>query len=1411
MVSQLTTGMARRLGRSSGRRVQLATHWTAYMEYLAALVRGLGAMDLPGLGRVPLESTYVAQRLRPWSEASATANGSPPVALQDILTDHHRVLLVGPAGTGKSALLRWHAVELARQAQHAGRRLLLTDSGGPLLPLYVPLAQAAGDEPLGSILQPLRQAGFEAEAAAEFVSAHLDAGQALLLFDDLDTWSRDDRRSAAQRINQLLADRPDNRVIVATRDMADRDWLPGFQIFEVVGIDPSQIETLAGRWGYGAVANTSGFLQVVERSPLVRSLVSRPGWLAASLAGVAGQPGPIRAFDIVAGFVQHLDPSDPQPWEALALRLHEAGSTVGDAAHVPSDRRGSGLLQWLSATEFRFVHLAVQAFFAAGAAAPADLTARAADPWWEPVIALAAGHLPDPRPLVAGLLSDGHAALAGLVLAECRPMDPTVRGNVVVAILTGMGFADRDTDRQAAISLAGLVGVESVGHTGLVAPALAAMADDDVSVRRAAAFALGRIGDPSAIAPLLTSLGDADAEVRAGAADALAAFGERTVQPLVRQLSVPNENVRQAALLALAQQGERAVPALVPLLEGPSSTGRSEAAEALARIGAPAVPALIRLLKSALHEGTRNDAQVAGAAEALVRIGRPAASALIPVYAEAGPAARPTLLNILLTMGPPAVEALAETATTAQDPFSATGAALLGEMPAAGPTAANALLVALGDSRFEVRWEARRALRRLGAAATDVLVAALDGSDPQLRWEIAQILLELPNPPLAELTQVLAEALGAADVGDRRRAVKALGQLSGPAVQSALVKALDDSDALVRRSAVNQLGLLNDQAAVAPLVARWAVEDDVDTGRAILDNLVELAPKAAVPVLIDALAADRAELNRAAADLLIDVGEPAVVPLIGALNSRPEALDLEDALRVLDRAGAGARPGARTPANLARTYFRMLVEPLDVEELVYLASAIEWWPPALELHRTFDAARQFLEYASLGGIGTAEAALEWVDEVKDWLRPSAPKALRQLRTISQAVQYYNRGATRRSKEKGLLAAADRLNTLRAMVPELGEPHARVFLAVADHWNSLINDAIRELQGQADLDLEIRTEHVRIRDVETAAVLVFELVNRGEGLASNVQLAFLSSSDGLAVESASTHYLPPLGQGDRIATEFTVRRQGAGVVPLTMEVKYDDPQSEGQVKRFAREVRFFVEDAQYRDIGTSPYIAGPPVKTPEMFYGRKSTFSWIQENLSGTYQDNVLVLYGERRTGKTSVLYQLQYHLPDTYAFVLIDLQSIAYGLGSTSDLLYAMARKAINGLRRLGFDLPRPEREDFAEHPIEQFEMLGETIGEMASERHGHAVVMLDEFDLLIEAVETSSVSPYVFDCIRGLMQHQDGLSFIFAGAHKLTRHAEEPALDPVQHGPAAPCQLPGPRGCRAPHPRAGDRRSVVR
>lgn len=96
--------------------------------------------------------------------------------------------------------------------------------------------------------------------------------------------------------------------------------------------------------------------------------------------------------------------------------------------------------------------------------------------------------------------------------------------------------------------------------------------------------------------------------------------------------------------------------------------------------------------------------------------------------------------------------------------------------------------------------------------------------------------------------------------------------------------------------------------------------------------------------------------------------------------------------------------------------------------------------------------------------------------------------------------------------------------------------------------------------------------------------------------------------------------------------------------------------------------------------TNPYIAGNPITGTEMFFGREDVFRFVRETLVGRYQDNPIVLYGGRRTGKTSVLYQMDRHLDPRYVPVFVDLQSISLeGLG---EMLWGIARQAARALRR---------------------------------------------------------------------------------------------------------------------------------
>ncbi len=183
---------------------------------------------------------------------------------------------------------------------------------------------------------------------------------------------------------------------------------------------------------------------------------------------------------------------------------------------------------------------------------------------------------------------------------------------------------------------------------------------------------------------------------------------------------------------------------------------------------------------------------------------------------------------------------------------------------------------------------------------------------------------------------------------------------------------------------------------------------------------------------------------------------------------------------------------------------------------------------------------------------------------------------------------------------------------------------------------------------------------------------------------------------------------------------------------------------------------------------NPYIAGSPVKDAAMFFGREDVYAWLRQHLRGVYQDNAIVLYGERRSGKTSILYQMKERLGDDhYLPILLDLQGM--GLAGLDGFLWEVARKIVLSLREVEGVPPlnRPARQDFETNPRYQFEEqflppVIEAIGQRS------ILLMFDEANRLTEKTEAGDLPPDIFDYLRSLMQQTNHLTFLFALGNRI-------------------------------------------
>ncbi len=145
---------------------------------------------------------------------------------------------------------------------------------------------------------------------------------------------------------------------------------------------------------------------------------------------------------------------------------------------------------------------------------------------------------------------------------------------------------------------------------------------EDYTLRRIAAYILGKIGDPASVDVLVEALGDDNPDVRKSSAQALNRIGEPSIEGLIRSLGNISKDVRASAVWAISKMGDIVVDPLIQALHSEVKDVRASAVWALSNLGKPAIKPLIDLIGSD-DKNTRESA-----IWCLSKIGRPAVKEL---------------------------------------------------------------------------------------------------------------------------------------------------------------------------------------------------------------------------------------------------------------------------------------------------------------------------------------------------------------------------------------------------------------------------------------------------------------------------------------------------------------------------------------------------------------------------------------------------------------------------------------------------------------------------------------------------------------------------------------------------------------------------------------------------------------
>lgn len=181
---------------------------------------------------------------------------------------------------------------------------------------------------------------------------------------------------------------------------------------------------------------------------------------------------------------------------------------------------------------------------------------------------------------------------------------------------------------------------------------------------------------------------------------------------------------------------------------------------------------------------------------------------------------------------------------------------------------------------------------------------------------------------------------------------------------------------------------------------------------------------------------------------------------------------------------------------------------------------------------------------------------------------------------------------------------------------------------------------------------------------------------------------------------------------------------------------------------------------------NPYVVGVPLTAEqEVFVGRSDISAQIAQSLLGPHA-HPLLLYGQRRMGKTSLLNCLGHFLPNHVVPLFVDLQGPASYANDSAGFLLTMSRAMVDSAHRYrGFRLPLLEPASLEKNPFDGFDRWLGTIEETFDDRI--LVLALDELESFEMSLQNQRFDgTAVLALLRYTIQHRRRFRILAAASH---------------------------------------------
>lgn len=202
--------------------------------------------------------------------------------------------------------------------------------------------------------------------------------------------------------------------------------------------------------------------------------------------------------------------------------------------------------------------------------------------------------------------------------------------------------------------------------------------------------------------------------------------------------------------------------------------------------------------------------------------------------------------------------------------------------------------------------------------------------------------------------------------------------------------------------------------------------------------------------------------------------------------------------------------------------------------------------------------------------------------------------------------------------------------------------------------------------------------------------------------------------------------------------------------------------------------------------SNPYVVGRPLTgaSASLYVGREDVFAWLEENLIGTARPNALLLYGQRRIGKTSTLYQitegergegLRRSRERSLLTAYLDLQRLAGR--PTDEWLRRLARDICNRVNTSMLARSVPDSPVVGETAYAAFDRCLDRLEQTLPPDH-LILLAVDELEQIRAGIEAGTLDPDVLSFLRSQIQHRERMVFLLCGSSALLNDFWNPIVD---------------------------------